>query len=328
MNHEHDLRYPTEDTVNMCAFTIIDFLENYLREHDYNRWKIHEFYTTTNQHNQHRGYYEKKKPSFTIFYNNNSKTIFRDMPNSVFNITMSYAFTYYKQIFFLMAISAFSGMRPSEACNVRQELSPLGKGIYLRRVGNEIVDIELDIREEKQLRSDMVSVGKIKNERMQRVYPRFRKGFLKAYELHKDYLKSCTFEKEFAPMSLNSRGMAMTYDNYTRIFKMMIDELKPIFLKNPDPEISTYGHMLLQHSISPHILRHWFSVRLTLYGEDVAGLQYWRGDKSPQSALLYLKNKGELVKQLQKVNNEMFDSFMNIAEDLFAPKVDGEDDED
>ena len=62
----------------------------------------------------------------------------------------------------------------------------------------------------------------------------------------------------------------------------------------------------METNISPHIFRHWFSVKLTLFGEDVAGLMYWRGDKSPESALTYLQNKGELEKQYRKVNAEIF----------------------
>lgn len=139
---------------------------------------------------------------------------------------------------------------------------------------------------------------------------------MKAYEIHKEYLAECVFEKDFCPMCVDSHGYAMTYDNYYRIFKQMIEELKPIILNSPDPEISTYGHMLMENNISPHILRHWFSVRLTLYGEDVAGLQFWRGDSSPLSALTYLKNKGELAKQLEVVNNEMFEFMLKESEKI------------
>ena len=78
-------------------------------------------------------------------------------------------------------------------------------------------------------------------------------------------------------------------------------------LASDDPQTVNYGHMLQENSISPHILRHWFSVRLTLYGEDVAGLMYWRGDKSPESALTYITNKSELEKQYKLVNNKAFD---------------------
>jgi len=62
--------------------------------------------------------------------------------------------------------------------------------------------------------------------------------------------------------------------------------------------------MLYENNLGPHSLRHWFSVQLALRGEDVAQLQFWRGDKDPQSAFLYLQNKGDLMRELSK-SNEM-----------------------
>ena len=46
---------------------------------------------------------------------------------------------------------------------------------------------------------------------------------------------------------------------------------------------------------------------LTLFGEDVQGLMYWRGDSVPESALTYLQWKSELEKQYRHINNESFD---------------------
>jgi len=313
MNHDDDLRYPIESTVNTCVYAVIDFMENYLKKHDFKRSKQNEFHETVTSRNKHNIYTEKKVPSFDVVYNGKPKTIFRDIPNSVFNVISSYAATYYKEIFFMITLSAFTGMRPSEVCNVRQESSPLGKGIYIYRKGNKIEKINIDITEEKQLRSDLVSVGGIKKERWQQVYPKFYAAFMNAYEIHKEYLSKQKYESQFCPMFVDSHGMAMTYGNYYRIFNKMIDEIKPILIESTNPEISTYGHMLLQNNISPHIFRHWFSVRLALYGEDVANLQYWRGDKSPLSAMLYLKNKGELAKQLAYTNNSMFEFMLDAA---------------
>lgn len=317
MNHINDLKYPAESTVNACVYAVIDFMENYLKVHDHKRWRQKEFYNTITYHNKKKHIYEEKRvPSFKVVYNGKPKTIFRDMPNSVFNLILSYAATYFKEIFFMIVMSAFTGMRPSEVCNVRQEISPLGKGLFIYKKGSKVEKIRLDITEEKQLRSDLVPVGGIKKERWQEVYPRFYRSFINAYELHKEYLSKQNFEGEFCPMFVDSHGMAMTYDNYYRIFKKMINELKPILIKNPDQEISTYGHMLLQNNISPHIFRHWFSVKLVLYGEDIAGLQQWRGDRSPQSANNYLKNKGELAKQLAYTNDAMFDFMLDAATDI------------
>ena len=70
-----------------------------------------------------------------------------------------------------------------------------------------------------------------------------------------------------------------------------------------------YGQLLYENKLGPHALRHFFSVQLALMGEDVAGLQYWRGDSNPESALLYLQNKGDLIKELSAAN-DMFADFM------------------
>lgn len=39
----------------------------------------------------------------------------------------------------------------------------------------------------------------------------------------------------------------------------------------------------------------------------VPGLMYWRGDKSPESALTYITNKSELEKQYKLVNGKALD---------------------
>lgn len=318
MNHEDDLRYPTQNTLDMCVYAIIDFMENYLEVHDRKRWRKKEFYKIVSKYNKKKHRYEEKKvPTFDVVYNGKTKKIFRDMPNSVFNLILSYASTHYKEIFFMMVVSAFTGMRPSEVCNVRQESSPLGKGLYIYKKGNKIQKIKFDLNEEKQLRSDLVPVGGIKKERWQEVYHKFYRSFMEAYEIHKEYLAEQKFETEFGPMFVDSHGMAMTYNNYYRIFVKMIDEMKPMLVNHSDDEISSYGHLLLQNNISPHIFRHWFSVKLVLYGEEVPGLQHWRGDKSPQSAINYLKNKGELVKQLAHTNEEMFELMLDAATEIF-----------
>ena len=64
----------------------------------------------------------------------------------------------------------------------------------------------------------------------------------------------------------------------------------------------------MEHSLSPHVFRHWFTVQLVLSGINEPGtLMAFRGDTSPESALTYINNKGELEKQFSKITNETFD---------------------
>lgn len=215
----------------------------------------------------------------------------------------------------LVALSSFAGLRPAEACNIRRTDSPLGPGIRFVIQNGEITDVILDLKKELNLRSDLKPVGAIKKERIQRVYPVFLDAFVKCYKIYMAYMEHHKYEAEYGALTVNKQGKAITYDNYYQKFRKIVEELIPILLANEDAEIVNYGHLLMENNISPHIFRHWFSVRLTLYGEDTAGLMYWRGDNSPLSAITYLQNKGELEKQYRYVNSELFD-FMSWQADI------------
>lgn len=312
LNENRPTKSRTKQTVDRCTTSVIDFMVNFIIKNKKEcRLKIEDFTKKENYRTKRGTIKQRLVPNFQVFYSGISKPIFRDMPNAVFNIFLAYAAENYKDIFFLIVLSAFAGLRPSEACNVRQEISPLGNGLLFRKINGKTKKITIDISEEKNLRSDLINVGKIKKERKQDVYPKFLNTFEYCYNLHKEYLRKCSFESQYCPMSVNSRGRAMTYSNYSVRFRKMTKELIPILFNSDNPEIVEYAHDLQNRNISPHIFRHWFSVRLTLYGEDIAGLQYWRGDTSPESSLTYLQNKGELEKQLRTVSNGIFDFMLH-----------------
>ena len=50
----------------------------------------------------------------------------------------------------------------------------------------------------------------------------------------------------------------------------------------------------------------------------MAQIQYYRGDKSPESALTYLSNKGELMRQVEAVHGKAID----YLDDLHRGTVD------
>ena len=303
-----DTKTRTEDTVNVCIRHIIDFIESVIDENP-NKCKIRkkDLYKETKVYNNRKRRLETRKvPVFEVLYSSRTKEIFRDMPDSVFSILMNLIIEKHKDILMLAALGAFAGMRPSECCNVRRNDSVLGPGIRFVLVDGEIEDIIIDLTQEFNLRSDLIPVGAIKKERTQRVYPAFLKVFYECYQIYMDYMEGHKYEADFGALTVNKQGKALTYNNYYKKFRGVIEELIPELLKCDDAEAVNYGHLLMETNISPHIFRHWFSVKLTLFGEDVAGLMYWRGDKSPESALTYLQNKGELEKQYRKVNAEIF----------------------
>ena len=149
---------------------------------------------------------------------------------------------------------------------------------------------------------------------MQCVYPAFLGAFIKAYELHQEYLEQTVFEKDYAPMFVNQNGKAMSYENYRQRFKKLINaHLRPLLVKSSDPELRIYGQLLYENNLGTHAMRHWYTVQLVLRGEDIANIQFWRGDKNPESAFTYLQNKGELTRELKESNERLMEILLETG---------------
>ena len=142
-------------------------------------------------------------------------------------------------------------------------------------------------------------------------------SFVQAYGFHKKYLEGISFEKEYAPMFVNRYGKAMSYETYRNRFKKLVrDHLRPYLTASSDPELHNYGQLLQENEIGTHVLRHWFTVQLVLRGEEIGDIEYWRGDTSPESAFLYLQNKGELVKELKETDEQLIDMLLMVGGEL------------
>lgn len=300
----------TESTVKRCVSYVLDFMESYIDSRGAEcRLKKEDLYKYVNKRDKHGRVIKVKVPVFQVLYTRNMRTIFRDMPNKAFQMLFNHIAAYHQEILGLVMLSAFAGLRPAEACNVRRADSPLGPGIIFDFVDGELLKIEIDIREELNLRSDLISVGRIKKERKQQVPDIFLSAFRDAYSLYMKYLEGKKYEKDYGAFTVNAQGRAMTYDSYRKKFQEIIqNEMIPIYLADSDPEIVMYGRTLMEYKLSPHVFRHWYTVQLVLSGISEPGaLMFWRGDSSPTSALTYLQNKGELENQYRAVNNEVFD---------------------
>lgn len=253
----------------------------------------------------------KAVPDFSIRGVSEKKEIFRDIPTKVFQILLRLAVRFVPDIAFAIGLQAFAGLRPGEVCNVRQVKGPKGAGMIFTERDGRLVRVQIDLRHEYAMRSDGVICGKIKKERIQGVYPPFLPAFQTLYEMHMGILSERKYERDYCPMFLNHIGMAMTYKDYYNRFRKLVDEyLRPELLQQDDPELRIYGQMLCENTLGPQSLRHWFSTQLALRGEDIAQLQFWRGDKNPLSAFGYLMNKGDLVRELSETN-DMLAGFLN-----------------
>lgn len=301
-------------TVERCITSVIDFLFNLMGEQKgLCNLKRYDLYKKKSYRDKHGVVHEKNVPAFEVNYiDDYDNPIFRDMPDKAFNIIFTHILTVRKDLLGLVLNSAFAGLRPSEACNVRRPDSPLGPGIIFEEIDGIVRSIQIDLRHELNLRSDLKLVGRIKKERLQTIPEIFVSAYVEAYKTYLKYLKGKKYETAYAPLNVNSRGMAYTYPLYYHYFKEMIEQdIIPLFLSNADPELQIYGRILQEHSISPHIFRHWFTVQLVLSGiSDPYTIMYYRGDTNKDSAETYLKNKSELEHKYQKVNDRMFDYMM------------------
>lgn len=318
-----DTRHRKKSTVEICVNTILDFLTLYLKERKGKAiLSPSALYETTSYTNKRGRLIKRKEVKFDVYVDDSQteQAIFRDMPNSAFEMLFAHIAEYHKDLLMVVALGAFVGLRPSEACNVRREDSPLGAGILFHQSEGETFKVEIDLRREMPLRSDLKPTGRIKKERMQAVPYIFLEVFLDTYNNYMSYLEGKRYERDYGPLNLNKQGKALTYAVYYQRFRRIIrEEMIPIFLKSDDAEVVFFGHLLQEHNISPHIFRHWYTTQLVLSGvSKISELMSARGDKSPDSAWVYLQNKGEIAKQYGQVNDGLFDYMSWRAENLFG----------
>lgn len=96
---------------------------------------------------------DKKVPVFEINYKPKVQLIFRDLTEEAFQIIMDEIAENHRNILMLAAFGGFAGLRPSEACNVRRPDSVLGPGMRFEMRDGQIVNVIIDLREEKNLRN-------------------------------------------------------------------------------------------------------------------------------------------------------------------------------
>ena len=285
-------------TVEKCVKAVLDFYINLINDKDSGcKIKSADLYKVITVRNKYGKAIKKTIPQFDVNYISGIKEpIYRDIPNKAFVLLFDHIATNHTDLLGLVMHQAFAGLRPSEACNVRRMDSPLGAGIRIKEINGRLCGVTIDLRDELNLRSDLLTVGGIKKERIAKVPDIFLSAYKDAYEIYTNYMEGKPYEAEYGPFSVNKQGKAITYDSYYQKFREIIkEEMIPIYLQSNDNELVLYGQTLMEHSLSPHVFRHWYTVQLVLSGINEPGvLMHYRGDTSPESALTYINNKGEL----------------------------------
>jgi integrase len=306
-------KFRSRSTIEKCVNNVTDFFRR-LKVQFGNAVLLRpeELYTETTVYGKGGRQIIRRAPAFQAKGIPCHNEIFRELPTKAFGILLNLAFRYAPDIAFAICLQAFAGLRAGEVCNVRQDHSPAGSGITVTRIGDDVRKIEIDLTRELPMRSDGVVCGKIKKERVQCVYPPFIKAFGVAYAHHTAWIATRGFESDYCPMFVNSKGLAMTYDAYQSRFYALTDKhFRKELLRGGDPKLRIYGQLLYENRLGLHALRHWYSIQLVLHGEDIAQIQYWRGDKNPESAFAYLQNKGDLVRELESCGEFLIEALMD-----------------
>ena len=307
-------QYISEQSLRKCVAAVSNFLANYasamgdmcfLRPEELLHVEFVRHQGGQSKRQYRPRYQEKPMQSIPV-------AKLRDMTQSVYRILLDTTYQHDPMIAFAMESGRTAGLRPSEAMNMRQDASKVApeRCVRIYREGNRIRKIEIDLQKEYPLRSDGKMVGKIKRERIAEVIPPLVPEFIQAYDRHKELLSGLQYEGDYAPMFLNQNGKAMTYDDYRYRFQKIVKMMIPKLLQSEDDKLVAYGLLLQDHNISPHIMRHLFSVDLVLHGCDKPQIMKYRGDKSPESALTYMQDKQELIALLE---NSHADAIHNLG---------------
>ena len=308
---DDEYTHRNQATVKRCTYVILDFYKNLIADKNSDvKMTQDDVYTYRTRRDKHGKAFKERVPQFEVTYIPSIKEpIFRDMPGEAFRLLFNHIAENHKDILGLVMLQAFAGLRPSEACNVRRTDSPLGPGIIFKEADGDLHDVYIDLREELNLRSDFIPVGQIKKERMAQVPHMFLSAFKETYEIYMKYTDGKPYEAAYGAFSVNKQGKAITYNSYYQKFRDIIrNEMIEIYLNSNDPELSLYANTLMNHSLSPHVFRHWYTAQLVLSGIAEPGiLMHFRGDSSPESALTYISAKSDLERQYSKVSNESFE---------------------
>ena len=253
-------------------------------------------------------------PAFDIRGGTISLPPLRDISTEAFRLLLSLAFQYAPDIAFGICMEVFAGLRCSEALNTWQDSSIYGPCITESTDGCGRILPVVNLTCERVLRSDRVKIGQIKKERYQMVYPDFADAFRTAYAFHKTFLAGKTFEKSYAPMFVNSKGLAMTYRDFLKRFNILVtNHFVPELKKSSNVVLNEYGKIVEARGLSTHIGRHIFTLQLVLRGLTPEQLMYWRGDSSIESSMNYWVNKGELNRMVRETGANFLEGIIEFG---------------
>lgn len=271
----------------------------------------------------------------------------RWLPQEIFELLVDAARENDSFMVLPLLIHRYVGMRQSELCNMRRKDSPLGQGYWFKTVlrdhrsknykeemeeerseneRDDIITMEIDLRHEYRLRSDGVSVGKIKVPRITKIEACIiddHPEILEALEQHLEWLKACPVEEEYMPLFIektptNGKYMAMTSKDYKDRMGILLTKYVYKYIDNSKNEkLKAWKLRMKNKHWGPHWLRYSHSISLVLdYGYSGADLQKARGDKRLDSSWTYVSKAPQLGEALVQSNYQMINEIIQTCEKM------------
>lgn len=256
---------------------------------------------------------------FSLNDNDNNRLkfdIFRNMPSVIFEVFFRLSEIHYPELTFAIALQAYAGLRPGEICNVRQSINLKNPGVTYEKIGSKLYSFNINLTKKYKMRADGTEVGGIKKRRTQRVYTPYLTKVQELYEKHLKILDKYEFNDGYYPMFVNTNGEAITVKSYReKIERLANVHLKKFLAESDNPYFRRYAEILTQKKLSPHFLRHYFTVLLVIDGLTPHEVATWRGDKNLDSSLSYCRNKDDLLRNIKELNGDIVEDILREADD-------------
>lgn len=225
---------------------------------------------------------------------------------NLFRIILKYYKINHPNLVLAICFQAFGGLRAGEVCNITQSK------LNWSKEGNDFKNFTVDLREKIKIRDDAVDVGSIKKPRIQAIHPLFLETFKVVYKRHMKMIKNTP--NKYNALFLNSRGDAITYQSYSKIFKNAIKNIMQTLNEKDDYESMSELNILMSGRIGTHVFRHFFTQQLVASNliRSSAELAYWRGDSNLNSSTVYLANSYYVDENIKDMQYKMMKLILDV----------------
>lgn len=303
----------TEDTWYKALLTVFEFLSNYYdaycNMYDF-KYKGDELMDVTivkdTEHHRRiklvkNAYFNVKPPKTTHKKN-------RVLMYGYLELLLYEAMKYDPMLTLGIALQAYAGLREGEVVNLTVGKISMTHGLF-----STLTAITIDLYTDAPFwvgYTKKTDPGSIKKRREQRVYD--NESFLKRIkDLYEEQLlrlevMNCSTDKD-APLFVNKQGNPMTVQTYSgRIKRLFYDHFLPNLKETCEqqgtwPENAPYIEIYEKEYPGAHMFRHWFTMYLLTKAHlEVAEIQKWRGDSSPESMAEYIHENSDLIDTYEK----------------------------